>query len=248
MTVATSEHTHSDLLRGHSVLVTGAAGAIGAAISRSLECHGARVVRTDRRAGEGVLALDACDERSVAEGFSAAGPITDVVHAAGTLIIGPIADTALADARVAIDNNIVSALLVGREAARRLGPGGSITIISSQASYRAGANWGVYCAVKAAVSRLSEALAQELAPKGIRVNAVCPGTVETPMLDDASRQLARIRGTTFEVVNEGYRATNPMGRLAKVREIGDVCVFLTSPLASYVSGASIPVDGGEISA
>ena len=230
------------------MLITGAAGSIGSAIAESMANHGASVTRTDRVAGEGILLLDACQEASVRHGFEVAGSITDVVHAAGALIMGPIAATDAADFRAAVDSNLTSAYLIGREAAQRLERGASLTFISSQASYRAAANWGTYCALKAGVSRLSEALAKELGPRGIRVNTVCPGIVSSPMIEDVCRRAARLNGKTPEEVLAGYKMNIPVGRFADPREIGDVCVFLSSPLSSYVSGASIPVDGGEVSA
>ena len=236
------------LLAGRRILVTGAAGAIGGAIAASMERHGAEVVATDRRDGAASLVLDVVDENSVSRGFAEAGSLTDVVHCAGSLIVGPIAETSLASFREAVDIHLCGAFLVGREAARRLPRGGSLTMIASQAGYRAGANWGVYCAVKAGVMRLCEALAQELGTHGIRVNSVCPGSVASPMSDDALIRLSRVDGRLPDQIRDRNVAGIPLGRYSEPREIADVCVFLASPLASYVSGASIPVDGGEVSA
>ena len=238
----------TSLLAGRRVLVTGAAGAIGGAIATAMARHGAEVVTSDR-SGESVsLALDVVDEDSVSRGFAEAGPLTDVVHCAGSLIVGPIAETSLASFREAVDIHLCGAFLVGREAARHLPRGSSLTMIASQAGYRAGANWGVYCAVKAGVMRLCEALAHELGPRGIRVNTVCPGSVESPMSNDALTRLSQVNGQVPEQIRTRNVAGIPLGRYAEPREIGDVCVFLASPLASYLSGASIPVDGGEVSA
>lgn len=229
-------------------MVTGAAGGIGIGISDALERHGADVIRTDKRATAGILPLDVTDEQAVAACFEAIGPVTDVIHSAGDLIVGPVADTSLAEFQSASDNNLLGAFLVGREAARRLGPDTSLTFIASQAGFRAGANWGIYCAVKSGVMRLSEALAHELGPKNIRVNSVCPGSVDTPMLDDVYSRLGTLSGEAPEAIRRRYNGVTPLRRNATAAEIGDVCVFLVSPLASYVSGASIPVDGGEVSA
>lgn len=240
--------TRSDLLTGRHVLVTGTAGAIGAAISLALEHHGATVTRSDKQASDGMVALDVTDETSVRLGFAEAGAITDVVHSAGSLIVGPVADTSAAEFRAAADSNLFGAFLVGREAALRLKPGSSLTFIASQAGFRAGANWGVYCALKAGVMRLSEALAQELGSRDIRVNCVCPGSVSTPMLDEVCEKLSRLEGKSADAVRARFKAAIPLGRCAVPGEIGNLCVFLASPLASYVSGASIPVDGGEVSA
>lgn len=238
----------STLLNGRRVLVTGGAGGIGMGIARSLETQGAQVVLTDRRAAPGVIPLDVTDEDAVSKGFDAAGPVTDVVHSAGSLVIGPIADTSLKEFHSACDVNLLGAFLVGREAARRLQPGGSIVFIASQAGFRSGANWGVYCAVKAGVLRMAEALAQELGPNNIRVNSVCPGSVDTTMLDNVYARIGSLTGETLHGVRQRYLANIPLNRIASVSDIGDVCAFLVSPLASYVSGAAIPVDGGEVSA
>ncbi|MGE0004129.1 MAG: SDR family oxidoreductase [Parvibaculaceae bacterium] len=248
MTIELASPLALTLLEGRHVLVTGAAGGIGIGIAQSLERHGARVIRTDKRAAPEIFPLDVTDEDAVARSFDAAGPITDVVHSAGDLIVGPVAATSLAEFRAASDNNLLGAFLVGREAARRLRPGGSLTFIASQAGFRAGANWGVYCAVKAGVMRLSEALAHELGPRNVRVNSICPGSVDTPMLSDVYARLASLCGEAPDAVRRRYRDIIPLRRNATADEIGNVCVFLVSPLASYVSGTSIPVDGGEVSA
>lgn len=243
-----SEDPSSGLLHGKSVFVTGASGAIGEAIGAAMEAQGAIVHRTDRTSTEGVVAMDATDEAAIRAGFDVTGPITDVVHAVGQLIVGPLATTSLADFTEAMGANLTSAFLIGREAARRLEAGGSLTFVASQAGFRGGANWGVYCAMKAGVMRLAEALAQELGPRGVRVNSVCPGSVDTPMLNDACEHLAGLTGVSTADITARYRETIPMGRVATAAEVADVCVFLVSPLARYVSGTSIPVDGGEVSA
>lgn len=256
----------ANLLNGRRVLVVGALGAIGSGVCAAMSAAGAVVVRADlrdgraeqrtldaeysgeRHDGDHTIAMDATDEASVASAFTAAGHITDVVNTVGKLSVGPIAKTSLAEFSDALGANLTAAFLIGREASRCLEPGGTLTFVASQAGYRAGANWGVYCAGKAGVLRLSEALAQELGPRGVRVNAVCPGSVETPMLEEVCARLARLEGGTAQDVMTRYLRTIPMGRLATPREVGDVCVFLASPLAAYVSGSALPVDGGEISA
>lgn len=248
MTIGKASPSPTNLLQGRHVLLTGAAGGIGIGIAAALERHGARVTRTDKRAGPGISPLDVTSEDAVAEGFDAAGEVTDVIHSAGDLIVGPVADTTLQQFRAAADSNLLGAFLVGREAARKLPTGGSLTFIASQAGFRAGANWGVYCAVKAGVMRLAEALAHELGPRTIRVNSICPGSIETPMLDDVYSRLAALSGEAPDALRQRYTTITPLRRNGTAGEIGDVCVFLVSPLASYVSGTSIPVDGGEVSA
>jgi NAD(P)-dependent dehydrogenase (short-subunit alcohol dehydrogenase family) len=136
---------------------------------------------------------------------------------------------------------------VAQAAARGQVAGGAITLIASQAGLRGGALWSAYAASKGGVVRLAESLAQELAPEGIRVNAVCPGNVDTAMGDSAIAEVARSTGASAEEVRARYLNGIPLGRFAAAGEVASVCVFLASPLASYVTGAALVVDGGELS-
>ena len=240
-----------ELLAGRHVLVTGAGGAIGRAVVAAFTGAGASASGVDLLASSGVSAFDLTQENAADEAFGAAarrgGPVTDVVHAAGMLAIGRVADLEVAALRQALDANVVSGFLVGRAAARLLPDGGSITMISSQAGLRGGAQWSVYAAAKAGVLRLVESLAQELASRRIRANAVCPGNVATPMSEAAIAQVAAARGEPAEDTRARYLAGIPLGRFAEPEEVASVCVFLASSLASYVTGAAIVVDGGELS-
>jgi NAD(P)-dependent dehydrogenase (short-subunit alcohol dehydrogenase family) len=239
------------LLAGRHVLVTGAGGAIGRAVMAAFALAGASASGADLVAGTGVAAADVTDEIAVAGAFSEAahraGPVTDVVHAAGTLATGCVADLEVASLRRILDANLVSGFLVAREAARLLPAGGSITMIASQAGLRGGARWSAYAAAKAGVLRLAESLAQEVAPRGVRVNAVCPGNVATPMSEVAIAQIASGRDEPVEETRARYLAGIPLGRFAEPGEVASVCVFLASAMASYVTGTSIVVDGGELS-
>ncbi len=236
----------TDLLKGKRVLLTGAGGTLGGGITRALRQHGAEVHGVDLKAGEGIRACNVTDAAAFEAVYAAIAP-SDVVHAAGTLIVSSMADTEPDDFRRAMENNLMSAFVVGREAARRLESGGALVLIASQAAYRAGALWGPYCAVKAGVLRLSEALAKELGPKGIRVNSVCPNPVESPMIDEAIAIEARYEGVAPETVRARLTAGIPLGRFSQPDDVGAACAYLLSPLASYISGIALPVDGGEVS-
>jgi NAD(P)-dependent dehydrogenase (short-subunit alcohol dehydrogenase family) len=238
------------LLAGRVALVTGARGSIGQAIRAAFQGAGARCVAADLLGGGDVLSFDVTDEASVSATFQVAesmGPLTDVIHAAGIVSVGGVEDQSLEEFRRILEVNLVGSFAVARAAAGALADGGTLTLLSSQAGIRGGANWSAYSASKAGVNRLAESLAQELAPRGIRVNAVCPGNVETPMSDQAIQRLAVLSRTTASQIRAHYVDGIPLGRFARPQEIASVCVFLASPLASYVTGASIIVDGGELS-
>ena len=237
-------------LDGRNLLITGAAGGIGRAIVAAFAECGAVCTAVDLHAGDGVLACDVGDEASVRAAFDAAerrGRVTDVVHAAGIVSVGSVADLSLDEVMRVLRVNLVGSFLVAREAARRVPDGGSITLISSQAGLKGAALWSAYSASKAGVNRLAESLAQELGPRGIRVNCVCPGTVDTVMIAEATQKLAPLTGQAAEATRARYQAGIPLGRLAKPEEVAAACVFLASGLASYVSGTALVVDGGELS-
>jgi NAD(P)-dependent dehydrogenase (short-subunit alcohol dehydrogenase family) len=238
------------LLAGRVALITGARGAIGQAIRAAFQDAGARCLAADLLANDDVLPCDVTDEASVSATFQtaqSAGPLTDVIHAAGIVSVGAVVDQSPQEFRRILEVNLVGSFTVARAAARALADGGTLTLLSSQAGLRGGANWSAYSASKAGVNRLAESLAQELAPRGIRVNAVCPGNVETPMSEQAIQHLAELTRTPAAKVRADYVDGIPMGRFARPEEIASVCVFLASRLASYVTGASIIVDGGELS-
>ena len=235
-------------LDGRAVVVTGAAGAIGGAVMRRFASAGAQVAGLDLHDGEGITKCDITDEAAVGQVLATLGadpPVTDLVHCAGVVAVGALRDTAVEEIRQVLDVNLLSSFIVAKAAARILPPGGVLTFLSSQAAVHGAPGWAAYCATKAGVVRLVEALAKELGPEGIRVNAVCPGTVASPMTRRVAGRLAAAEGTSAEEVSRRYEAGNPLGRMASPEEIAGVCLFLSSPLASFINGASIMVDGGE---
>lgn len=236
------------LLTGRRALVTGAAGGLGQAIVGQLRTAGAEVVGLDLVTSprQQVVPCDVTDEAQVKVAFDEAGVLTDVVHAAGVVAVGPVRDLALAEWKRILEVNLTGSFIVAREAARRLPPGGTLTLISSQAGKRGGALWAAYCASKFGVVGLGQCLAQELAPARIRVNLVCPGSVDTPMTESAFQELARHSGQDLNEVRRRQTENIPLGRLADAEEVGRVCVFLASELSSYMAGSSIIADGGEL--
>ncbi len=245
-----TEDVMTPLLAGRRALVTGAASGIGRAVCAALVAAGEEVVATDLVPGSGIRQLDVTDEGAVAAVFAeqaGAGAIDDVVHAAGIVSIGTVEETTVETFRRVLEVNLVGSFIVARAAAKHLRSSGNLILIASQAGLKAGALWGAYGASKGGLLRLADALTEELADRGIRVNCISPGNVDTVMAEVAMTELAQRRGTTLDAVRAAYKMAIPMRRFARPGEIGATVVALCSPLMSYVDGANIVVDGGELS-
>jgi NAD(P)-dependent dehydrogenase (short-subunit alcohol dehydrogenase family) len=235
-------------LTGRSVVVTGAAGAIGAAVAGRFAAAGASVTGLDIKPGDGIIGCDIMDEAAIAQvlaGVTARDPLTDLVHCAGALSVGDVLAVPTSELRRVLDVNLAGAFIIARAVGPLLGRGAAMTFLGSQAAAHGAPGWAAYCAAKAGVARLVEALAKELGPSGIRVNAVCPGTVDSPMTRQATELIAAGLGGDAEAIRQRYERENPLGRMATTDEIAGVCLFLSSPLASFINGASIMVDGGD---
>ncbi|UVS78042.1 SDR family NAD(P)-dependent oxidoreductase [Actinokineospora sp. UTMC 2448] len=239
-------------LRGATVLVTGASGGVGAGIARRFAKAGAAVVahyHRNRAAAEALaadlgvravaigadLAVEAECARLVAEAAGWAGRLDAVVNNAGIQPDLALADMTAADWRSVVDTNVTSAFACTQAAAKvmaRAG-GGSVTHIASIQAHAPAEGHAHYSASKAALVMHARAAALEYGRAGIRVNTVSPGLIDRPGLVDEWPEGV-----------ERWRETVPLGRLGTAADVGDVCVFLASPLASFVSGQDIAVDGG----
>ncbi len=247
-----------ELLNDQVAFVSGGAAGIGLAIARRFAEHGARVMIGDVRedAAEDAAAqaraeglelhateLDVAEESSVEAAFDRAeerlGRLTAVVPNAGILRLGPAVDLPVADFRRVLAVNLTGAFLTARAGARRMvasSAAGTITFTASVAGVRGLPENAAYSGSKFGVIGVAQCLALELAPAGIRVNAVCPGQIDTAMFHDVSRQR--------NVTTEQLVGRVPMGRLGSVEEIADAFVWLASPMSRYVSGQTVIVDGG----
>jgi meso-butanediol dehydrogenase / (S,S)-butanediol dehydrogenase / diacetyl reductase len=238
----------SRLLEGRRALVTGAAGGIGRAVVARFAEAGASVVPADLVEERAFVRIDVRDEASVVAAFDTAeneGPLTDVVHCAGIARPERIRELTLADWNAILETNLTGSFLVGRESARRLRRGGTLTFLSSQGGLRADAMWAAYGASKFGVIALTQAIGRELATDGIRVNAVCPGGVRTPMSDATIELEASRDGLSVDEKRSQHDARVPLGRMAEPEEVADVCLFLASPLSRHVAAAALVVNGAQ---
>jgi NAD(P)-dependent dehydrogenase (short-subunit alcohol dehydrogenase family) len=256
----------SRLLDGRVSFVTGGAQGIGLALAERFAQEGSRVMigdiqgdkaetAADRLRGGGhearAVTIDVTDPRSVegAAGACAAelGEPDVLVANAGILLLQPVLEMSLESWRRVLDVNLTGVFLSCQTFARQMvagGRGGRIIVTSSLFGRRGGRANGAYSATKFGVIGLVESLAAELAPHDILVNAVCPGQVATEMMRQVTTDLARVREMTAEAVEEELVRRIPLGRVGNPDEVGDVFVFLASPLSRYVTGQSIIVDGG----
>jgi NAD(P)-dependent dehydrogenase (short-subunit alcohol dehydrogenase family) len=254
------------LLAGRRALVTGAARGIGLAVARRYCEEGAAVALSDLGDVEGPVAelaaqghtaiavpFEVADEAAVDAGVAEArdrlGGLDVCVANAGIVRFVPALDTSLELWRQTLDVNLTGAFLCLRAAGRifREQGHGVLLATSSQAGLHGYRGEAAYCASKFGVVGLVEVMAKELAPHGVRVNCVAPGTVDTPMQELVVEEFARRAGGDLEAGRRALIDTIPFGRGGTPTEIADAFVYLASDLAGYVSGATLVVDGAECS-
>ena len=175
----------------------------------------------------------------------ATGPCDHLVIAHGIVRTKPIAETGEEDWDALLTVNAKAPYFLCKAFGELLVDGGSIVTVSSvSARSAASQEQSVYCASKAALSSITRSFAYAYAPRGIRVNAVLPGIVDTPMQDRFLEAAARARATTPEAVHESRLRMVPLGRTSPPRECAETILWLLSPAAGYLTGQQIAADGG----
>jgi 2-keto-3-deoxy-L-fuconate dehydrogenase len=240
-------------LKGKTALVTAAGQGIGRAIAEAFAAEGARVVATDIDVAklEGLKAvrrkLDVRSTKAV-EAFAAKiGKVDILVNAAGFVHHGTILDCTEADWDFSFDLNVASMHRTIRAflpAMLEAGAGSIVNIASGAGSVRGIPNRYVYGATKAAVIGLTKAVAADFIKRGVRANAICPGTIQSPSLDERIAALAASTGVSLEAARKAFVDRQPMGRLGTAQEVAMLAVYLASDEASYTTGHIHLVDGG----
>ena len=244
----------TERLKGRTALVTAAGQGIGRAIAEAFLREGAKVWATDLDpakldglAGAEPRRLDVLSTASVDGLVAEAGPFDILVNAAGFVHHGTVLDCSEKDWDFSFDLNVKSmhrtirAVVPGMLAKGR---GSIVNIASGASSVRGIPNRYVYGATKAAVIGLTKAVAADFIRKGIRANAVCPGTIQSPSLDERIEALAESTGQRIEAVRQSFIDRQPMGRLGTAEEVAWLAVYLASDEASYTTGQVHLVDGG----
>jgi NAD(P)-dependent dehydrogenase (short-subunit alcohol dehydrogenase family) len=233
---------------GRRAAVTGAASGIGAATARLLQTKGWRVACLDRnvagaRATAGAngvaIEVDVADEASVTNAFREAGNawggLDALVTAAGIINTTPFFDTTVAELRKLFDVNVIGSFLSVRECAKQMERGARICMVASISSYTGGGYVarGAYATSKGAVLTMMKSCARELGSRGIAVNAVAPGFIDTPFVASAMSDPVRRREVEAAV-----------GKVGTAEQIAECCAWLVSPAAEFVHGSTLIADGG----
>ena len=244
-------------LAGKTAFITAAGQGIGRAVALAFVREGARVIATDLNAaaletlaaetGCTVQRLDVTDADTITAAAATHGPGDVLVNAAGYVHSGTVLDCTEAEWDFAFGLNVrsqfrlIKAFLPGMLAK---GGGSIVNVASVAGSIKGAPNRFVYGTTKAAIIGLTKAVAADFIARGVRCNAICPGTVESPSLRERIAAGAAASGQTLAEVEASYIARQPMGRLGRVEEIAMLAVYLASDESAFTTGTAQIIDGG----
>ncbi len=247
-------------LEGKRWLITGAASGIGRATAELFARESASVLLADIDVDHGRRTTDditkqggralfvVCDvtrekdcARAVDQAVDAFGGLDGLVNCAGIVIRRPVSELEEAEWDRVMAVNAKSVYLMSKAALQVMGSGASIINLGSGWGLVGGPRAAAYCASKGAVVLLTKAMAIDLGPRAIRVNCLCPGDTDTPMLRGEARQLGVLEADFLS-----QSARRPLGRIGAPEEIAQAALFLASDASSYMTGAVLLVDGGGL--
>lgn len=245
-------------LDGRVVIITGAARGQGEQEARLFAAEGARVVVSDvldeqgealaKELGAPYVHLDVSREEDWQAALAAArkayGRVDGLVNNAGILRFNALVDTPLEEFMQVVQVNQVGCFLGMKTVAPALAEGGTIVNTASYTALTGMAAVGTYAATKHAVLGLTRVAALELAQRRIRVNAICPGAIDTPMSNPARLDPDADAGETSRALDELYGKLVPLGRIGRPDEVARLALFLTSDDSSYITGQPFVIDGG----
>jgi NAD(P)-dependent dehydrogenase (short-subunit alcohol dehydrogenase family) len=248
-------------LEGKIALVTGGARGIGRAICEAYAKAGAKVAVADLREADAretaeavggmAVTMNVADLASIAAGVAAVeqawGGIDILVNNAGIFNMASIDKITVEDYRRQYDINVGGTIFVAQAVVPSMKKrgGGVIVNFASQAGRRGEPNITIYCSTKAAVISITQSLALELAKDNIRVNAIAPGVIDTPMWDVVDAQFAEYENKHIGQKKREVGEAVPLGRMGDPRDVADPCVFLASDDARYITAQTLNVDGGN---
>jgi NAD(P)-dependent dehydrogenase (short-subunit alcohol dehydrogenase family) len=242
--------------RKRRAIVTGAGSGIGRAVALRLLAEGVEVLGVDIDADKlkGVandnyeaLPADLADPVARAKLVEAADGADYLVNSHGVLVVKSIFDITLEDWRRIHMVNAESTFFLCQQIGPRLRPGGAIVnLSSSSAKLAATTEVAAYAASKTTILSITRSFAYALASRPVRVNAICPGIVDTPMQDTVLAGMSKLRGMELSAMNEARNKTVPLGRPARPEECAGAIWFLLSDEASYMTGQAVNFTGGLV--
>lgn len=233
-------------LQSRRAVVTGGGSGIGRATAALLRQRGAEVTVLDVNvdavpAGCDAIVADGRDAAAVEAAVTSVGPLDILVNAIGIEYVAATTDTTADDWDRVLQTNLSSYHYVTSAALPQMNAGGAIVQVASQLALVGARRFAAYTAAKAGIVGYARSVALEVAPRGIRVNVVCPGAVDTPLLQRQFAEGAGPQGTLADLV-----AMHPLGRLGSAAEIAEPIAFLCSDAASFMTGSVLVVDGGYV--